>query len=120
MEADLKKRGKMRVQTANEPSEHFELSKAMYQAGVRLKRTAFQQQARQVIDRLLSTQGPHPPDAYFLQGQIARGLDDLSAAEAQCGIARTKGRASVFGDRSVAGAAWHSGAGLVRGRTRRA
>lgn len=65
----------------NEPTEHFELSKALYQAGTRLKHAPFKQQARQVIDRLLAKPGPHPPDAYFLQGQIARGLGDQAAAE---------------------------------------
>ena len=68
--------------TSDEPAEQFELSRAAFAAGVRLKNPELLQAARTSIDKLLAQAGPHPAQAYNMQGLIAREQDDITTAEA--------------------------------------
>lgn len=64
-----------------EPGERFELSRAAFVAGKRLGDPALIQTARDTIDKILARTGDHPPQAYNMQGLIAREQGDVDAAE---------------------------------------
>ncbi|MFN3166281.1 MAG: tetratricopeptide repeat protein [Phycisphaeraceae bacterium] len=65
-----------------EPGERFELARAAFVAGKRLGDPGLIQTARDTIDGILGTPGDHPPQAYNMQGLIAREQSDFEPAKA--------------------------------------